>query len=387
MKNLLRLGVAQYLVVLGQFVTGPLIARSLGPSERGILAILLSVQLLYPVLVSLGLGARIRAAAAGGVEWSKVSALLRKVTAVAGFLSLGLVALVLMRFPLDTHVAVSAALMIASAPFLIYRNSLLSAAVSFGNFKAIERNSKFQATANIVVALVLFAMNSLTLLSMTIFYAALAIVSTLILIPFPWRSEVTDAGMPPFKYGVAAYPAQVLEASYGRIDQFLVMGIAGPSAAGLFAISYSYAVMLLPFLHSRSVVLGGGESPGSASRRKLSHRSLLIALGATLGATCLAPIVIPILFGSEYRDSVLPAQIMVVGVLAYGLSLQIVQKNLENGRAQLNSLGYGAGACVTIILGSLFGSLYGLVGFAMAFLVSGICMLLSLMNLERRQKA
>lgn len=177
-----------------------------------------------------------------------------------------------------------------------------------------------------------------------------------------------------------------------RLD-FLVLGaMAGPAAVGTYAVASKYAELLrLPALAVTWVTYPrvarmGGPSFGPRARQLVAP---LLACGLVVAAalSMLAFPLFPWLLGEEFRDATWPAVIIVCGLVAEPAAGVASAFLLGSGRPGLNSLLLGAGLVVTLVLDVLLIPAHAAVGAAwasaVAYLSTDVLLLLVMWRLTK----
>jgi O-antigen/teichoic acid export membrane protein len=83
-----------------------------------------------------------------------------------------------------------------------------------------------------------------------------------------------------------------------------------------------------------------------------------------------APVVLPLFYGRPFRDAVLPACVLLLGLAGGGVSGVISAFLSGDGRPGLNSAAIGAGLVVTVVLDLLLIPPFGVLGAAVASTVA-----------------
>jgi O-antigen/teichoic acid export membrane protein len=155
-----------------------------------------------------------------------------------------------------------------------------------------------------------------------------------------------------------------------RLDFTILAALAGPAVLGAYAIASKYAELLrLPPLALAWVLYPRYARAGEEAAARA--RSLLPLAGgltvcAALPLALLAPFLLPLVYGSAFRDAALPAQILVVGLSLEGMAGVAYAFLYGRGRPGLNSLSTAAGLAITVLLDLLLIPRYGAVGAAFA---------------------
>lgn len=388
-------------------LTGILLARTLGPSDRGVLA----ESLLWPSFV-LVLGAIVNTQtivyfwtkAKSGDHDSRqsvlgtslvIASLLTFILIIVGlginFLALGLsnkesfwfANIYLISIPLSLFSACFVSIFLAEERYNIFWGLRIS-----------------QSIVYLVGLLALILFGNLEILNVILVILAAMLVQTIAAIvlylkDFRFHPSVNrELSVPLLKYGTRTNLAGLPYHLNTRIDQLFMSLLLAPQVLGYYVVAYGWA-SLLSFL-------GGGASmvmlPQSASSEGSNQdsvlllvskfRKVLIALAiAGLAAAITAPIGIKILFGAEFAPAILPATILCIAGIVLNSNLVIHEMARGLGYPGLGMWAEGIGLIFTVILLYVLLPLWGGVGAAIASLVSySIVFIVIVFLLSRRVK-
>ncbi|MCL5409247.1 MAG: oligosaccharide flippase family protein [Patescibacteria group bacterium] len=126
------------------------------------------------------------------------------------------------------------------------------------------------------------------------------------------------------KFGLPIGLAFALAAVYTKLDQILVLKLAGESAAGFYGLAFKVAALLILI----STAFSSAIIPRFASLHPRDfngyfRKTLLVVIGLAFIAIITIPVVsilIPLIFGSEYIASVPIYQILIIGISAFVIS-------------------------------------------------------------------
>lgn len=314
--------------VLAGLITAPLTARSLGPSARGELAILLLVASIVGLVGAMGLGLLARKAVAEDLGqahvWSRRG---RSITLVAVAISTGAGVLISRSLGLEVDEALAAAALFAFAG--------MSASRSIdGNILIVAGKTKQYGTANLSASaavslgiVVFFALGLLSLWNVIALNAA-SLVIQMLCISIPVRRllcsiQETELRAEPFRKLLArawrAWRSQILEAGVVRADTLLFIAQTNVLTVGLYAV-----VSLIPQMAYQVVqtLIQSSYATNPLLRVRTRTRVLwqvTVATGvllAVLGATAAVPLV-PLFFGPAFEPALgllLPAGLVTVGL-------------------------------------------------------------------------
>ena len=160
-----------------------------------------------------------------------------------------------------------------------------------------------------------------------------------------------------------------------RLDFILLSAIAGPAVLGIYAVASKFAELIkVPGMALQYVLYPRYASQGPAkaaegARRMLPKVAGLSVIGVIpLGAA--ATWFIPFAYGAEFEPAVLPAQIILLGLLLEGVTGMLSGFFYGIGRPGLNSWAMGAGLIATAALDILLIPRFGANGAAAASAVA-----------------
>ncbi|MDT0182961.1 oligosaccharide flippase family protein [Microbacterium sp. ARD31] len=357
-----------------------MVARALGPTDRGLLAIVLVLFAVLPTVVSFGGPALFRALAAAGSSPSDAYRRLRHHSWVGLAVSATMAVLLAHAMPLSsTAERWSVAALLAIAALVSYRNAVLSASIALGRVDLVTRNSFVQGISTLAIISGLFALDALTVTSVCLAYASVAIITFAISSrPLVWK-ESESAPVFRLKYALSSIPGQFGELMLMRVDQLIAPAILGLAAGGIYSVGWSYAFMLYPLAHT--IALGKVSGHIEDRLRGAWVTPTLIATVAAIMAAVAFP-VIHILFGDQYAASVPVALVLVVSFALFGLSTLYVQRNLSRGKAYRNSVSALFGIATILVL-SVPLSTHNEVGIAWASVSGAVAGMIALIIFER----
>jgi O-antigen/teichoic acid export membrane protein len=172
-------------------------------------------------------------------------------------------------------------------------------------------------------------------------------------------------------YGARGEAGSVLFLFNLRLDFAILGAIAGPAILGTYAVASKFAELLrIPplalnwVLYPRYARADGSEAAAHARATMPWATGLTVAIAIPLGLA--AGFVIPGLYGTEFQPAVLPALILLVGLIGEGVAAVVTAFLFGNGRPGLNSISMAAGLLVTVAGDLLLVPGFGAVGAAVA---------------------
>lgn len=160
----------------------------------------------------------------------------------------------------------------------------------------------------------------------------------------------------------------------GRLDQ-LVLSIAVPARElGLYAVAVSASLLVVPVTSAFGAVVfpriakAGGAGERSGLEWKALKGSAVAAGAAQLAVFVLAPGVLSVLFGAEYRDGSAALRILAVAGFAFALNQTLGDVLRGRGKPLTVSVAEMAGVVVTILFLIVLVPRWGISGAATASL-------------------
>ena len=177
-------------------------------------------------------------------------------------------------------------------------------------------------------------------------------------------------------FGLGLYPQALLKQLHERIDIFILAWLAVATAEiGLYAVAVSVIIplQLIPGAIGTALLpeLAGREDESLADFSAAVARQISMQMAAAAAVMVPAGIIgIPILFGSEYRGSILPFLIVLPGLCALATSRVLSRYFAIVGRqGTLTSIRTGA-VVLNVALNLVLIPLLGINGAALAALIS-----------------
>jgi O-antigen/teichoic acid export membrane protein len=172
-------------------------------------------------------------------------------------------------------------------------------------------------------------------------------------------------------YGMRAQLGTVISQLNLRLDFILLTVIAGPAVVGVYAVASKFAELVKIVGMSLSYVLYPRFAQDTGARatatvKRLLPQAALVTAACVVPLFALAPIVIPAVYGSSFHGAIIPAQIILVGLVFEGVGGVLTGYLYGVGRAGRNSWAMAAGLLVTLILDLSLIPPYGSTGAAIA---------------------
>jgi len=243
----------------------------------------------------------------------------------------------------------------------------------------------------LVIVLVLLLAGHLTLVGVGIGLAAGRLVTSLYAAArVAWPKLRRAAPLKPLlSYGMRALPGTTSMLINNRFDQLLIAPLVDLHALGLYAVAAGTS--FLPTVPANSVASASFSAikhDGHLGRQAVAstaiRRGLLVSAVGAVGLAALAPLVVPLVYGPDFRAAVLPTILLLVGSVPWGGQLVARQCGNALGYPGFGSTGEVAGLVVTVAGLAAAVPFLGILGAALVSLVAYLVRFGTTMLLLRR---
>lgn len=184
------------------------------------------------------------------------------------------------------------------------------------------------------------------------------------------------------RYGLKSYLGNLSWMANARLDQFVMSAFVELQALGYYAVAVSYATVLFPLSGAFAMivfpnVVGSERSLALDKISRIFKLNLALSGASALVLGLLAPVLLPLLFGTEFYPSVGLARILLGGIVLLGCNYVLSDGLRGMGFPLLPSVAEALGFAVTVgglllllpslgILGAAWVSVFS---YGMAFVV------------------
>ncbi len=178
-----------------------------------------------------------------------------------------------------------------------------------------------------------------------------------------------------FTYGLGSYGNDLMGQVSLYIDQILIAGLLNPSDLGLYAVAVSLAKMVSVFSNSIIVVLfpkaSGLDKQEAVDITFRAFRiSMAVTLLASLALMLIAPYVLTLLYGAEFKEALSVFRLLLLQTAIGGGTMVLAQAFMALGRPKVVTLLQGLGLALVVPMLFLVVPRFGLVGAGYAMLAS-----------------
>jgi O-antigen/teichoic acid export membrane protein len=177
------------------------------------------------------------------------------------------------------------------------------------------------------------------------------------------------------KLGLAIEFAHALLILAARVDVLFVYSITGRAAAGRYSVALTVGQLVASASMATSFALFPrvariDEEESYRLIAKASRVGIAMSLVSGLCLLVAIPVILPLTFGSAYRGSVLPALILLVSGVLWAEQNLLATSRTARGRTRLQVMAYGSTLLVMVIFDLLLIPKWGMVGAAVAAVIS-----------------
>jgi O-antigen/teichoic acid export membrane protein len=371
--------------VLG-LVTSILIARIFGPEGNGSYALSILIPTSLVTILNLGLGAANSYHLSSG-KYTEYKIILANLKLYSILVGLGLFtgSVFLLLFAEKVFPGVESELLwlgLFSYPFV------LSHAIILSLFQGIEDFSSYNkvAIAQPLIFLALFLLGiwgyqtelSVAITALLLSYFLTTISGVISLCKYKFQKEnkygaKNQVVKSLLKYGINSHLGNVFTYLNYKADIFLVNYFLGPLNAGLYVVAVSVVEKLWLPSQAISVVALPKLTRMNTAKEQIQHFTPLLSR-VTLAITAIAsilvliitPVLIPLAFGEQFSESVMPIFLLLPGIIIFS-SVKIIASDIAaRGHPILNSYSSGLVLICNVILNIVLIPKFGLNGAAIS---------------------
>jgi O-antigen/teichoic acid export membrane protein len=337
------------------FVTGPLLAQALGASGRGDLAAVLVPFSLVQGLLAFGIPAYAYRALPRGRAPAEV------IGSLAAPLLLVGVAAMIVAVPVADALAggrstVRTWLIVGfmATPLVLVQSLLTSSLAALERWRAVAISTMIPFAVALTGIVILFVTDTLTVGS-----AAAVTIGGALLSVVPAVPMLTTIGRPRFQrplarrgisFGIKAWAGGLAQMANLRLDQVLMITAVPPRTLGLYAVATTLAsaptfatgALAQPLMPR----IAGGEI-GLMPRGV--RMALAMSAGVDLALALIAPTLLAVLFGPEFRDAVPMALVLLVASVPFCGAMVLSSALQADGAPVIPTAGEAIALVVTVV--------------------------------------
>lgn len=354
--SVVRLAATTYLGTFLGLVTGPLVARALGPQGRGEYAAVMAYSAAFTLVLGLGFALSMNYALLK-LQWS-ASSVYATALRYAGWLVVPSMLVAAGVFwvgalPRDANLAL--VILVALIPMGILQQCMNSLLLGLGDLSSFAAVRILPLVTSAAFVVVLFPLGLLTTASY-LGVAVVCAVSTFLLTVRRLDLRPRDSRSPRelMGFSLRSFPGSLSNLANAQLDQMLVAPVLGTRDLGIYAIAVTVATVplgLAQAISARSVRDNAAEAGGlDAERTEASLRLVLVTVSATsVALACAVPWLVPLLYGSDFAAVVPLVLVLLIGTVANGAYSVAAAALVISGRPGAQSMSQLVGLGVTAV--------------------------------------
>jgi O-antigen/teichoic acid export membrane protein len=296
--------------VAAGLITGPLLARALGPTDRGALAAIVAPLTATPFIASLGLNVYAAREAARGARLGRVfgttALMLIAIGVLVGAVSSPLADLFARgRSTVYLYLLVGFVL----TPLWLLTYLLLDLSQGLARWRPLASSRLAPPIASVVALTVLFALDKLTLSAAAIVFLATTAASILPLLGI--RRLVSNirfdrrTAKEGLRFGLPAWVASLAALGNVRLDQLVMIRLSSSRELGFYAVAVSLAGFSIILTASvRTAIFPRSARHDALLASRATRVTIAIVIAATAAAAGVTPFLLPALFGRSFDAAV-----------------------------------------------------------------------------------
>jgi len=182
-------------------------------------------------------------------------------------------------------------------------------------------------------------------------------------------------------YGMRAQVGGVMSLLNLRLDFVLLSLLTGPAVLGVYAVASKFAELVkVPGMALTYVLYPrfAREGATAAAKARAMLPKAAVLTSGVVAPLWVATFLLPVVYGADFKAAVLPAQIILFGLMLEGVAGVVSGFLYGVGRPGLNSWAMAAGLAVTVVLDLVLIPPYGATGAAIASAAAYVTMQVTL---------
>lgn len=350
-----RLAGANGLLALVATVTGPLLARSLGPDGRGELSAIVTIFVLAPLVLDFGLGDFVARERARGTSPGRLVG-----TAMSFALGFSLIGVAL-AVPIAEVVGQDRPVVeqfvrigLFATPLFVFGAMLLAVARGEQRWSILYRWKLINALGggSLIVGLALLG-------SLTVQSAVLATMVTSLVALAPSMAVIRSTGRWHFDralvrsalaFGGRSWLIGLSTAANYRLDQVVMAAVVPSHELGYYAVAVSLTAIVFSLVGAvNTALLPRVAKEGARAVPRVVRVSVLVLSISLGGLAASAPVMVPLVFGEDFAPAVALVELLSVGALFFGVSLVLGGALQAKGRPECAARPQVLGLAITVV--------------------------------------
>ncbi|MEH3154966.1 MAG: lipopolysaccharide biosynthesis protein [Gordonia paraffinivorans] len=370
------------MVVLGLgLVTAPVLARTLGPGDRGDYAALVAVLAITPVVAGLGVPMALRRRAALGRDPDATYRTIYRWAPSVVVLAVVVGALIASTLfhHLDRVEQWLLVMCTGVGSLFVYVLCVQSILMVEHRFRGIAVLQGAQGLITSIGILVLWAAGAMSVMALEILFVVAT--STAIVCALLQRVSPTPRGraaraLPLLRESIAYLGTQIADTATPAAPVIVVFALLDSTQAGYFSVAMTISSVPVAVAYAIGSAVYRGAAVATDSERPATViravRSAVICAIVVCGSImCVTPLGLPILFGRSFEAAVPAALVMTLGAGFALVSYVCMQVLAASGRAGVMTVWQVAGLAVSLVGIAVLGPALEVTGAGLAVLAGG----------------
>ena len=364
---------------------GVVIARTLGPSGKGLLAVIAMIGTVVLQLGNLGIGAfNTYAISNKSVEKKDIIGNSFWAGSIIGTICFLIIAIIALNFPIFFRNIPRSYLLIylLSLPFVFLNNFFSSILIGEQKFRKLNIFIIIGQAVNLVGVVLLLLVFKLNVFYVLVWYALVNVINALLPMGFVLLTEDFHFhfNLKVFKkslnYGLKICVAGIFAFLILRVDLYMINFFKGMAEAGLYSLASTFGNIF--FILPLSIVtvifpkINAEDKLKKESIAKYSRISLLLVFLMAIGTLLFIKLVIGLLYGQAFLLSVQPIILLLPGLIAFSVATVLGQYFMSIGYPLKITISWFLVAVLNIVLNFIYIPQYGMIAAALSSTVSYI---------------
>jgi len=376
---------ARIILLFLSLLIGVVVARTLGPSGKGLLAVIATIGTVVLQLGNLGIGTfNIYAISNKSVEKKNIIGNSFWLGLIIGIICFLIIAIIALNFPIFFRNIPRSYLLIylLSLPFVFLNNFFSSILIGEQKFKKLNIFIIIGQAVNLVGVVLLLLVFKLNVFYVLVWYTLVNIINALLPMGFVLLTEgfhfhfnlkVLKKSL---NYGLKICVAGIFAFLILRVDLYMVNFFKGMAEAGLYSLASTFGNIF--FILPLSIVtvifpkINAEDKSKKESIAKYSRISLLLVFLMAIGTLLFIKLVIGLLYGQAFLPSVQPIVLLLPGLIAFSVATVLGQYFMSIGYPLKITISWFLVAVLNIILNFIYIPQYGIIAAALSSTVSYI---------------
>jgi len=359
-----------------------LLARALGPHDRGVYGIFMLSASITQALLSLGLSiSAIYYLSKNQHSLARVVANGIQMTVLSGFVA-ALLALAAWPFIGDRLIEEGAPYWAFAfvVPLFVSYNMLIAIFQGTSRFLAMNALIIVQPFVQVLLLGTGMLLGDIDTAAAVLFWTGAALISSALGLALLGSAALVPSEMLRFdlgslrehaSFGLRGQAGNLMQLLNYRLDQYLVLVLVNAAGVGIYAVGVQLSQSIWFFANAIATVLiprltASDSDDAARMAPMLCRNTLFVSALAALAIGVLSPLFVPVVFGDDFSDSVRPLLWLLPGTVALSGSKILTGYIFSQGRPGLNSLITIGSLVVTIVADLALIPPFGVSGAAVA---------------------